>query len=1061
MDNVLDYKNFEVLKTEFIRKKFRKSIRLLCVFGCGAGEVIFATKDDNVYGFGRNRFGGLGLGTLKEHITSPTLNTTLSHKKIANIFCGFEHWIALTADGRCYSWGHNELGQLGHGSIESSQTPRLIKKLKNLEVVDISCGGFYNLVLTSDGGVYGWGHNQFGQLGDGTFESVTIPKQLYFDDEIASLSCGIKHSMALTVNGRVFVWGLNSYGQLGREVRRPPFVNRPQMITGFEDTVFSKAECGPNHSLLLTTDGCVYAFGDNKGGQLGNGALDQQFRPHRVFTDIKCKDIIAHKENDISIAVSMDDKFYIWGLAKNRRFLKPKEITSGDSIFDIYAKVVKTGVTFKTVVINDKLKTWERINKNFDPKNNNFSLTQTTDENELSTNEDSLSNSCPQRLNLSLQSLNLISNQNKRTIHDFLDIEGFKYYDLMSIDNKILRSIRLLYVFQRGNSAIFVTNEDKVYGLGFNRNGSLGVGPKRETVHKPELNQVLSGKQLVDITAGFEHCIGLTASGQCYAWGQNKYGQLGIVSHEMAEMPQKIEELSDKKVIKISCGAYHSMALTSDGEVFSWGHNTFAQLGDKTYNSRSTPTQVLFRDKIISISCGTNHSIALTQTGSAYVWGSNELGQLGRPKERDFRENRLRAVCNRPQKIPGFDETRIVKAICGPNHSILLTTDGYIHAFGDNSSGQIGNGCTDTQYTPFQVNNTLRIKEVITHWENDLTIAVTDDNRVYVWGWAQNKKYEKPQQIPKSLGKSLFDKYLKLAKTKVTYKALNIREDIIDLNEINNNIIESKTPLNVNEMNEYFNELNNSSKYNSFENINEFNNFDDNYDNNSNNVYNYGNEDLFSETEEPIDEFERRQSNVPSDSGNSMATESPDLTSGKVFLKHLNLSFNNPNTCDLKIISEDKVIYCHKTILQIRNQNFWQILRQKLNEENNEIKINPKTFDSFYAFIQYMYGIEPEISDQFINDLQIMAKHFDEPEMEDLCAQHIRLLKDSINVSNVCAFYEKAINCGLIDLENDCKQFFAQNWKTILKSDAFHAMDDSLSKRLMNSSLNSIVDSNN
>ena len=205
MDSVLDYKNFEVIKTEFSRKKLRKGIRLLCVFGCGAGEVIYATKDDKVYGFGRNRFGGLGLGSLQEHITSPALNNTLSDKQIANIFCGFEHWIALTGEGRCYSWGHNHFGQLGIGTLESTQTPRLIKALKNVEVIDISCGGFYNLALSRDGLVYGWGHNQFGQLGDCSFECVTIPKLLHLEEDIASLSCGIKHSLALTVSGRVYV----------------------------------------------------------------------------------------------------------------------------------------------------------------------------------------------------------------------------------------------------------------------------------------------------------------------------------------------------------------------------------------------------------------------------------------------------------------------------------------------------------------------------------------------------------------------------------------------------------------------------------------------------------------------------------------------------------------------------------------------------------------------------------------------------------------------------------------------------------------------------------------
>ena len=80
---------------------------------------IYATNDDIVYGFGRNRFGGLGLGTEEDGIKEPQLNSTLSGKQIIDIFCGYEHWIALSADGQCYSWGHNQFGQLG---IESPET---------------------------------------------------------------------------------------------------------------------------------------------------------------------------------------------------------------------------------------------------------------------------------------------------------------------------------------------------------------------------------------------------------------------------------------------------------------------------------------------------------------------------------------------------------------------------------------------------------------------------------------------------------------------------------------------------------------------------------------------------------------------------------------------------------------------------------------------------------------------------------------------------------------------------------------------------------------------------
>ena len=1019
MDQVLDYNNFEVLTNVFKDNQLRQSVRLLCVFGCGAGEAIYATNEDKVFGFGRNRFGGLGLGTVDEHILNPTLNHTLSDRQLLNIFCGFEHWIGLTASGQCYAWGHNQFGQLGIGTIEPNPTPQLVKGLKNIKVVDMSCGGFYSLALTSDGQVYGWGHNQFGQLGDGRTETITIPKHIPIDEKIRSLSCGIKHTIALTLTGRALVWGLNSYGQLGREVRRPSFLTKPEPIPGFEDTVFAKVVCGPNHSILLTSDGYVYTLGDNKGGQIGNGSMEPQSTPFRVSDDLKFKDIIGNKENDVSIAVSMDNRVFVWGLAKNRRYLTPQDITSGDSVFDIYAKVTKTGVTFKTVVIDSKLKTWELIDEEL--------RQQTIDRKDTKFGE-KISTS-PKSIETSKHSSNSKSDENKRTIEDFLNIDDLNYYDLNRLQLKTIQSIRLFYCFQRGKSVIYSTKgEDMVYGMGFNRNGCLGLGYNNEYVHKPELNQTLSGKHLIDIVCGYQHCIGLTSSGECYAWGNNKYGQLGIGSDESQDTPQKIEEFSDKTIVQISCGAYHSMAVTSDGELFSWGHNTFAQLGDKTYNSRNIPTQVLIRDRIITISCGTNHSMALSSDGKAYVWGCNESGQLGRPKEMDYRETRLKACSNRPKKIPGFDGKVITKAVCGSHYSVLLTSDGIVYAFGDNINGQMANGTTDTQFTPFAL-KLDKIKDIVTHWENDLLVAVSDDNRIFVWGLVNKKKVLFPQPIPESKRKSLFDIYVKLANEKVTYRTLNVFEGTIFTKDFDQNLNKlNKTQNNNNESIEDFNGLNINSNQNSSKSLN---NFEENSELNSN-------------TEQNIEL-------MPDFTQTSNGNQNCDPFSGEVFLKHLNHCFNNPNKSDLKICSEDKVIYCNKTVLKIRNDFFWQILSQRLSDDfNNEIHINPKTYESFYAFIQYIYGMTPEISVEFITDLQKMAKHFGEPELEDLCADYCRQLRDSINILNVCAFYQMAINRGLTALETDCIEFVSKNTKNFFKSEAFQAMDDSLSKRLMN-----------
>ena len=855
--------------------------------------------------------------------------------------------------------------------------------------------------------------------------------------------------MALSESGRVYLWGINGYGQCGHSPTKFESICSPQQIPQLKPIVFSKAVCGPNHSLLLTSDGVLYSFGENTVGQVGNGTVQHQFLPIRIREDLRFKDIVSNKENDMTIAVAKDNRLFIWGLANNRRYMTPKQDTSGQSLFDLYAKNAKNKITFRTVDVNIELKNVEDIKEVMIPSQlkPDFNLNEAKD----SLAEDlAYSKSCKR-----IQTV--VKTQQKQTIDSFLDMNQFLKNKTL-IDEQMRKTIRLFFVFGiYGSKVIFATNEDKVYAFGHNRDGTLGLGTTGEHILELKLNQTLSGKQLVDISSGYEHCIGLTADGRCYGWGCNKYGQLGIRNIENQSTPQPIEDLNDTKVVQISCGSYHSMALTSEGELFSWGHNTFAQLGDRTYNSREVPTQVLINEKVASISSGINHSLALTLSGKVYIWGVNENGQLGREPERDSRKGRDKAMSNRPKLIPGLEFVVFTKAICGPNHSLLLTIDGYIYIFGDNKCGQIGNGLLVSQTKPFKLNNKIKIRDVCTSFRDDLSIAISTDNQCYVWGLALNENVTRPKPIPESWGNSLFDIYVKLAKNKVTFRAVNTSENVNNylirpqINSYVNKVDES-----LKQIKESLNSVNNQKSINQKNgSIEDFNQFYDLQEVNDNQR-----DDTFDDFDDLLIGLTIKDKNEAPDttlSSNSVYNSSgfisiPEPLTGELFLKQLHKSFNNSKTSDLIIRSEDKRIYCHKTILQIRNEKFWDLINNRLSQltpNTNEILINSDSFQSFHTFIQYLYGIEPEIDIRIIEDLLKMSDFFQETELRDLCAKRADLMKDCLQLSNVCSVYEMAVNNRFKRLEDYCIEFAVENWKTILRSEGFQRMDDSLSKRFM------------
>ena len=757
------YKNyFPVLNA--ISDQRLKSNRLLTVYGFEGQEVMFANHEDEVFVFGRNRFGALGLGHKEDNIKSIEMNRFLTGKQIKNLSFGSKHWIVLTSSGQCYIWGDNTFGQLGAKEVKESFEPQLFEAIKHLNVVKASCGDNHTLVLTSDGLLYGWGHNKFGQLADNKADIHVKPIPIDICEPIKSMSCGLNHSMALTSSGMVFIWGLANEGRLGICNDFRYFL--PQLIKGLKNIFFKQIACGPNHSLLLSTGGHIYAFGDNSSGQIGNGSVDIQYNAFKVKSELTFKRIIANKVNDLSLGITIDRKHYVWGLTEDGKCVTPKEVTedtSGHSMFDIYAKYAKIKITFETII----------------EKNTDILLNVGTNENEGQFSD--------------------------KTIDDIISWHNFEIH---SPGESFRKRIRLLCKGNNGKWFILITKDDQAYCNGQNGRGCLGFGDNKPRFNQLVRNTSLSDIQLIDIGCGKSHCIGLTKNGICFSWGENFFSQLGIgyirdKRHNQRFFgPQMISVLSNKKVVQICCGTNHSLALTSDGQVFAWGRNTFGQVGDKSFFSLYFPVKANIDEKISAISCGSCHSLALSVSGKAYAWGLNQHGQLGRPPNCDVHRYKNKAASHTPTTVRGIDFS-VKKVVCGPHHTILLTTDGQVFAFGQNDCGQVGNGSTDHQFTPVLLNTRIKIKDIICYYGNNLSLAITEDDRYYVWGLAYNETILRPKLVHISDERSLFDIYLKNAKFKVLFKTIVLNEDnnyIIDMKKSNQRMITKSNLKNFNEI---------------------------------------------------------------------------------------------------------------------------------------------------------------------------------------------------------------------------------------------------------------------
>ena len=243
-----------------------------------AGELhtVALKNDGTVWAWGKNYYGQFGDGTTTNSNTPVQISGLTDVKAIS---AGAFNTVALKNDGTVWAWGLNSSGQLGDGTMEDSSIPVRVRDLTGITAIS---AGFVShaVALKSDGTVWAWGSNSYGELGDGTTAGRNIPVQVIGDlTDVMAIAAGDSHTVALKNDGTVWAWGRNNYFQLGdgTDTNR----NTPTQVIGLRDD--GKAiTAGGWHTVALKKDGTVWAWGLNFSGQLGDGTTNDSYTPIQV-----------------------------------------------------------------------------------------------------------------------------------------------------------------------------------------------------------------------------------------------------------------------------------------------------------------------------------------------------------------------------------------------------------------------------------------------------------------------------------------------------------------------------------------------------------------------------------------------------------------------------------------------------------------------------------------------------------------------------------------------------------------------------------------------------------
>ena len=711
----------------------------------GKNFTVGLRSDGTVWAWGSNEYGQLGDGysTNDANHSNDRSNVVRvqipADETVIYVAAGNYHALAVTKAGNVYAWGLNNRGQLGVNDNYNRTVPTIVvganrsgERLNNITLA--AAGDLWSMVMTRDGKVYSWGENGHGQLGDNTGRTKSYPVRIRghrgggYMANVISIACGDNHGLVVRTDGSVYSWGANASKQLGLGGTNTADRVAPQKVqAGANDYgpsapisgggTLSEAisvAAGANHSLVLTREGNVFAWGANNNGQLGNALMPVAANssigvPIMVNTGAQ-GDTSGRLSNINSIAAKGDHnvalhldatlngdqgyQIYAWGSNANGELMNGTATAAstpiltaysdyndnwGGTYYDNYEHVAFMAAPgyYHTALVSKDGFVYSGGNNDFHELANG-----------LATN--------------SMYPVRSGTREEQILVYD-PDWDG----TAATIDSAAETTDLLQFTARGAISAdtSLIVDTKKIYRKeyeGFNLskpvdNRSLLTGTFQvEILDTALVKMTRNGTQLI-FTAAQPDRFGSTIV-------RLNHMENGVVTDSLL-LPITVKDAQTKAApatggiegpekvtaAKVEAGYAHTVLLRPDGTVWAWGRDNSGQLGDNdtTGASKATTMQVLAGEQpvkgYICQTCGKSY----TQTPENGVCDAVDTNGI---------------ACGGTLVRANNYLSEIVAISVGGFHTLALSKDGYVYAWGSNGYGQLGNGTTGAgAFTPVRV----------------------------------------------------------------------------------------------------------------------------------------------------------------------------------------------------------------------------------------------------------------------------------------------------------------------------------------------------------------------